>query len=58
MSQRRIELTLTVNGQRHEVAVEPRKTLADTLREDCGLDRDPSRLRARRVRCLHCPGRR
>ncbi len=37
MNQRRVELTLTVNGRRHEVAVEPRKTLADTLREDCGL---------------------
>jgi carbon-monoxide dehydrogenase small subunit len=30
-------LTLTVNGRPYEVLVEPRKTLADTLREDCGL---------------------
>jgi aerobic carbon-monoxide dehydrogenase small subunit len=28
---------LTVNGRTYEVEVEPRKTLADTLREDCGL---------------------
>jgi aerobic carbon-monoxide dehydrogenase small subunit len=31
------DLTLTVNGERHAVSVEHRKTLADTLREDCGL---------------------
>ncbi|MEX0405915.1 (2Fe-2S)-binding protein [Aquibium sp. LZ166] len=30
-------LQLTVNGRRHSVAVAHRKTLADTLREDCGL---------------------
>lgn len=30
-------LELTVNGLRHAVLVEHRKTLADTLREDCGL---------------------
>ena len=28
---------LTVNGERQSVEVAPRKTLADTLREDCGL---------------------
>ncbi|MBX9758083.1 MAG: (2Fe-2S)-binding protein [Beijerinckiaceae bacterium] len=28
---------LTINGQAHAVSVEPRKTLADTLREDCNL---------------------
>lgn len=28
---------LTVNGERYEVEVEPRKTLADTIREECGL---------------------
>ncbi len=37
MTARRAELTLTVNGQPYDVAVEPRKTLADTLREECGL---------------------
>lgn len=30
-------LELRVNGQDHAVSVEHRKTLADTLREDCGL---------------------
>jgi len=33
----RTDLTLTVNGAAHAVSVEPRRTLADTLREDCGL---------------------
>lgn len=30
-------ITLTVNGVDHEAFVEPRKLLADVLREDCGL---------------------
>jgi carbon-monoxide dehydrogenase small subunit len=30
-------ITLSVNGVTHTVTVEPRKTLADTIREDCGL---------------------
>ena len=30
-------ISLTVNGTRHEVAVEPRRTLADVLRHDLGL---------------------
>ena len=30
-------ITLTVNGQNHEVMVEPRKLLVDALREDCRL---------------------
>ena len=30
-------ITLTVNGQNHELNVEPRKLLLDTLREDCRL---------------------
>ena len=29
-------ISLTVNGTRHEVAVEPRRTLADVLRHDLG----------------------
>ena len=29
--------SLTVNGRRHDVEAEPRKTLADVLREECGL---------------------
>ncbi len=36
MSERR-DLTLTVNGRDHAVRVEPRKTLVDAIREDCGL---------------------
>ena len=31
------DVSLSVNGRRFELAVEPRKTLADALREDCGL---------------------
>jgi aerobic carbon-monoxide dehydrogenase small subunit len=30
-------VTLEVNGERHEVEVEPRRTLADAIRDDCGL---------------------
>lgn len=30
-------ITLTVNGHNHELLVEPRKLLADALREDCRL---------------------
>jgi len=31
------DVTMTVNGERHRGRVEPRKTLADFLREDCAL---------------------
>jgi carbon-monoxide dehydrogenase small subunit len=37
MSSPTVPLRLFVNGDRHEIQVEPRKTLADALREDCGL---------------------
>ena len=30
-------MSFTVNGERRAITVEPRKTLADALREDCGL---------------------
>ena len=30
-------IRLNVNGASHDISVEPRKTLADALREDCGL---------------------
>ncbi len=30
------ELTLTINGRSHAVRVEPRRTLVDTIRDDCG----------------------
>lgn len=33
----RLDITLTVNGERHEVEVEPRRLLADVLRQDLGL---------------------
>ena len=32
----RLDITLTINGQAHSVDVEPRRTLADVIREDCG----------------------
>jgi carbon-monoxide dehydrogenase small subunit len=32
-----LAVTLRVNGEDRRVHVEPRKTLADTLRENCGL---------------------
>lgn len=35
MSRRR--LSLSINGQCHDVEVEARRTLADVLRDDCGL---------------------
>jgi carbon-monoxide dehydrogenase small subunit len=37
MSDDKRGIALTVNGARYDVAVEDRKTLADTIREDCGL---------------------
>jgi len=33
----RIPLQLTVNGAPYHILVEPRRTLADAIREDCGL---------------------
>jgi carbon-monoxide dehydrogenase small subunit len=33
----KVDLVLKVNGQSYEIRVEPRRTLADALREDCGL---------------------
>jgi carbon-monoxide dehydrogenase small subunit len=31
------DITLDVNGRRYAISVEPRKTLADALRDECGL---------------------
>lgn len=31
------DITLTINGKNYFVRVEPRRTLADTLRDECGL---------------------
>jgi carbon-monoxide dehydrogenase small subunit len=33
----RISVSLEVNGKAHAIEVEPRRNLADALREDCGL---------------------
>lgn len=33
----RQEITFNVNGQTRSISIEPRKTLADALREDCNL---------------------
>jgi carbon-monoxide dehydrogenase small subunit len=30
------DITLTINGRDHAIEVEPRRTLADAIREDCG----------------------
>ena len=37
MMSERAALNLTVNHESYEASVEPRRTLADTLRDDCGL---------------------
>ena len=33
----RSDVTLTINGEAHAIRVEPRRTLVDAIREDCGL---------------------
>ncbi len=33
----KLDVTLTINGQANSVSVDPRRTLADVIREDCGL---------------------
>jgi carbon-monoxide dehydrogenase small subunit len=33
---KKVEITLNINGRDHAIAVEPRRTLADAIREDCG----------------------
>ena len=33
----KLAITLNVNGRAHKAEVEPRRTLADTLRDQCGL---------------------
>jgi aerobic carbon-monoxide dehydrogenase small subunit len=32
----KVDITLNVNGRDHAISVEPRRTLADAIREDCG----------------------
>ena len=34
---RKTALSLEVNGKKYDIAVEPRRSLADALRDDCGL---------------------
>lgn len=33
---KKTNVTLVINGQTHNISVEPRRTLADAIREDCG----------------------
>jgi carbon-monoxide dehydrogenase small subunit len=33
----RHDITLDINGRRHDVSIEPRRLLADVIRDDCGL---------------------
>jgi len=33
----KVDLKLNINGRDHSIRVEPRKTLVDAIREDCGL---------------------
>ena len=32
----KLEITLNINGREHTIRVEPRRTLVDAIREDCG----------------------
>jgi aerobic carbon-monoxide dehydrogenase small subunit len=32
----KIDVTLSINGRKHAIRVEPRKTLVDAIRDDCG----------------------
>ena len=32
----KVDITLTINGEPHAIRVEPRKTLVDAIRDDCG----------------------
>src|SRR6201746_1420894 len=33
----KVEIALDLNGRKHEIRVEPRRTLGDFIRDDCGL---------------------
>jgi aerobic-type carbon monoxide dehydrogenase small subunit (CoxS/CutS family) len=33
----KVDVTLRINGRQHAIRVEPRKTLVDAIRDDCGL---------------------
>jgi ferredoxin len=32
----KVDITLNINGRDHAISVEPRRTLADAIRENCG----------------------
>jgi len=32
----KVDITLSINGRNHAIQVEPRKTLVDAIRDDCG----------------------
>src|SRR3954469_6575981 len=32
----KLDITLTINGKNYPIGVEPRRTLADAIRDDCG----------------------
>ena len=32
----KVEITLTINGREYPIRIEPRRTLADAIRDDCG----------------------
>ena len=32
----KVDITLNINGRDHAIRVEPRKTLVDAIRDDCG----------------------
>ncbi len=36
MSIEKSDITLIINGARHKISVDPRRTLADVIREECG----------------------
>jgi carbon-monoxide dehydrogenase small subunit len=34
---RPVDVTLTINGRRYPLRLEPRRTLLDAIRDECGL---------------------
>ena len=34
--ERKVDITLNINGRDYTIGVEPRRTLADVIRDDCG----------------------
>ena len=50
-----IPVTLTVNGKKHDLRIDPRTTLLDCLREHLHLTGIEKGMRSRSVRCVHRP---